>query len=98
MPQHTHALTGATAFGSTSAGDSSTPLNNYISLSPKVGSGPNATNLKSFVTPATAGSPVNIAGNPTIANSGGSQPFGILQPSLVINYSIATQGIFPSRQ
>jgi microcystin-dependent protein len=32
-----------------------------------------------------------------IGNTGGSQPFGILQPFLVLNYCIALQGIFPSR-
>ncbi|HWD94748.1 MAG TPA: tail fiber protein [Verrucomicrobiae bacterium] len=33
----------------------------------------------------------------TIGNSGGSQPFPIVQPYLVINFIIALQGIFPSR-
>ena len=32
-----------------------------------------------------------------IGNAGGSQPFSIVQPSLVVNYCIALQGIFPSR-
>jgi microcystin-dependent protein len=32
-----------------------------------------------------------------IGNSGGSQPFSILQPYLVVNFCIALQGIFPSR-
>lgn len=32
-----------------------------------------------------------------IGNSGGSQPFSILQPYLVVNYCIALQGIFPSQ-
>jgi microcystin-dependent protein len=36
--------------------------------------------------------------NPTmIANNGGNQPFPIVQPYLVINFIIALQGIFPSR-
>jgi len=37
--------------------------------------------------------------NPTITvgNSGGSQPFSIMQPYLVVNFSIATEGLFPSR-
>jgi microcystin-dependent protein len=30
-------------------------------------------------------------------NTGGSQPLGIRNPYLGINYCIATQGIFPSR-
>ncbi|MBL7974341.1 MAG: phage tail protein [Candidatus Kapabacteria bacterium] len=36
--------------------------------------------------------------NPTmISNSGGSQPHNNIMPSLVVNYCIALQGIFPSR-
>ena len=33
----------------------------------------------------------------TIGNTGGNQPVNNIQPSLVINYIIALQGIFPSR-
>lgn len=36
-----------------------------------------------------------ISGNTGVAGS--SSPFNIMNPYLVINYSIATQGIFPSR-
>ncbi|HKP68861.1 MAG TPA: tail fiber protein [Pyrinomonadaceae bacterium] len=32
-----------------------------------------------------------------ISNNGGSQPFSILQPYLALNYLIALEGIFPSR-
>ena len=33
----------------------------------------------------------------TVAPAGGSQPFSILQPFLVMNYCICTSGIFPPR-
>jgi microcystin-dependent protein len=33
----------------------------------------------------------------SIGIAGGSQPFSILQPLLCVNYSIALEGIFPSR-
>ena len=33
----------------------------------------------------------------TIGNTGGSQPFSTLQPYLTLNYCIALEGIFPSR-
>ncbi len=36
-------------------------------------------------------------GQGMISNTGGSQSHPNLQPFLVINYIIATQGIFPSR-
>jgi len=40
----------------------------------------------------------NVAMNPqAIGSTGGSQPFSIMQPYLCINYIIALQGIFPSR-
>lgn len=32
-----------------------------------------------------------------ITNTGGSQPFALLSPYLVLNYCIALEGIFPSR-
>jgi microcystin-dependent protein len=36
--------------------------------------------------------------NPTmITNTGGNQPFSILQPYLTLNFCIALEGIFPSR-
>ncbi|MEA5461201.1 tail fiber protein [Arcicella sp. LKC2W] len=42
-----------------------------------------------------ATTPVQMSSATTIA--GGSQPHNNMQPYLAINYSIATQGIFPSR-
>lgn len=116
MPQHTHALqatSNSTQAGSAIAtnGDATTPENNYLALSPKIGSGPNATQLKTYATtppapvpPATPISPVKLAGgaittstsgNTTIA--GGSQPFSIKNPYLAIYYVICIAGIFPSR-
>jgi microcystin-dependent protein len=54
--------------------------------------------------PATSGTNVyaNPTGNATMAPgntglAGGSQPFAILPPYLAINWCIALQGIFPSR-
>ncbi len=32
-----------------------------------------------------------------IANAGGGQPFSVIQPYLCINFIIALQGIYPSR-
>ena len=43
-------------------------------------------------------SPGTTAMNPSsVSNSGGGQPHNNMQPSLVLNYCIALQGIFPSR-
>lgn len=38
-----------------------------------------------------------VAKNLVVATSGGSQPFSILPPYTVLNFQIALQGIFPSR-
>lgn len=53
-----------------------------------------------YVPAGTAGAAValgglNIAG--TIGTTGQSQPVSIMQPYLVLNFSIALQGVFPSR-
>ena len=39
----------------------------------------------------------NLMAPTMIANTGGSQPFSLLQPYLTLNFCIALEGIFPSR-
>ena len=105
MPVHAHIMpaTAATQAGTAVAanGDASTPENNYLALSPKIGSGPNATQLKTYAT--TAATPVKLGGgaistaSATTGQAGGSVPISIIQPYLAINYCIALTGIFPSR-
>jgi microcystin-dependent protein len=92
MPVHTHSL-----IVNKSAGTSAVPDNtSYFSAGPSTGSGPNASALKGFTTDTTAGNQVPLA--PTVISSvGGSQPHTILQPYLAVNYVIALQGVFPSR-
>jgi microcystin-dependent protein len=51
---------------------------------------------ESCTTTVTGGSVAATAGT-TVAVAGGSQPFNIQSPYLVINYCICTAGIFPSR-
>ena len=47
---------------------------------------------------ASYGTAADLAMTPnTIANAGGNQPHPNLQPYLVLNWCIALQGIFPSR-
>ncbi|MGK6355417.1 phage tail protein [Sphingomonas sp. DT-207] len=65
--------------------------------------------VKIFVPAGTTGTPVNLGGiavsggeftptgNVTVASSGGSTPFSIMQPYLGITTVIALDGIFPSR-
>ena len=112
MPAHVHAQALTSTSNSSqagtaiaAAGDAITPLNNYLALSPKIGSGPNATQLKTYAT-AAAGTPVALAGGAittstttsgNTAVAGGSQPVSIMQPYLAINYVITTEGLYPSR-
>lgn len=85
MPSHNHQL--ACLNGAPSAAK---PANNVLA------------NLSIDPPPTTASIYSNQAPNsflaPTsIGNTGGSQPFSILQPYLTLNFCIALEGIFPSR-
>lgn len=49
-------------------------------------------------TGSLGGVTVTGSGQVNVGTAGGSAPFGILQPYQVVNFIIATQGIYPSRQ
>lgn len=89
MPMHVHSAIGITAtLPVGGAADSSDPNGAY----------PATTLSDNYVSVPTGGSamgPISVSGTTSVA--GGSQPFSIQQPYLVLNYSIAVQGIFPSR-
>lgn len=89
MPQHNHMLTGS--------GDAAT-VNN---LRGSVLAQPNGVASPSEDTVAVnayapAGNPV-VADPSAISMAGGNQPHQNMQPYLAMNYCIAVQGIFPSR-
>jgi len=92
LPMHNHAATGITVklpIGTANADASA--ANNYIanstvSMGDFFGDTPSPT--------LTLGAAV-VSGNTTVA--GANQPISLLHPYLTINYSIATDGIFPSR-
>lgn len=70
-------------FGSTVAtGGNDNPAGRFL------GSAGNLYHAPDSLTPMNPG---------TIGNTGGSQPHNNMQPFLVLNYCIALQGIFPSR-
>ena len=56
--------------------------------------GPLAPTTSSLYSTTTANSTMNAN---ELTNTGGNQPISILQPYLTINFSIALNGIFPSR-
>ncbi len=91
MPMHGHSAVGITVNQQVGASnDDASPVNNFISTSTS-GMG------DFFGTTGTSDVMANAKVGGVTANAGGSQPFSLLQPYLVINYSIATEGIFPTR-
>jgi microcystin-dependent protein len=92
MPMHTHAgAISAAQVDGTSAVPASTEV-----LAQTYDAG-NQAQFNSYA-PSTSTPLVPLAPNSVaIGVSGGSQPFGILQPYLAINFIIALEGIFPSR-
>jgi microcystin-dependent protein len=67
------------------AGNSSNPANNFWAAQPTLAQ------YSAGITPGSAMKPN------AISNSGGSQPHDNMIPYLTINYLIALEGIFPSR-
>ena len=69
--------------GSNTAGDTAVPAANVLALTPS----------------QIYGDPVSLTTliPNTITNTGGSQPHDNMEPYLVLNFCIALQGIFPSR-
>jgi microcystin-dependent protein len=69
--------------GSNTAGDTPVPGGNVLALTPS----------------QIYGDPVSLTTliPTTITNTGGSQPHDNMEPYLVLNFCIALQGIFPSR-
>jgi microcystin-dependent protein len=91
MPQHIHTLnsTRVQMRVNGSIGDANSPDGAYLGF--------NATTTLYAETPGTNefAAPALVSGTTDI--SGGSQAFSILNPYLCLNYSIAVEGIFPSR-
>jgi len=92
IPAHSHSFN-----ANKTAGTTAVPGNTvYLSAGPATGSGPNATQLKTYTTDTSAGNIVPLINN-AIGSAGGNQGHNNLQPYLAVNYVIALQGVFPSR-
>jgi microcystin-dependent protein len=75
---------------------SDSPTNNFLApLSGRVLSSPPAGAQLTGYGTAASGSMSNAS--VVVGNIGGNQPVNNMQPFLVLNYIIATQGLFPSR-
>ena len=84
MPAHNHSVQ-----SNNGDGTQSSPVNNFFA-------GPGADRDLYWYNDATSGSTANMNAA-AIGNTGTSLPHNNLQPYQVVNYCIATQGIFPSR-
>lgn len=92
MPMHTHAATVTATAPAASVSTTATP-------SAAVAPGPatlGAGKSKSFGT-ADSNLAAPTVGAPTILSAGGGQPHNNMQPYLGMNYIIAVEGIYPSR-
>lgn len=93
MPSHSHVATTtatATLRGSSAAGDSESPGGNVPAQGLRVfNAGPANVDM--------GPSAIDTTASTTIANTGGSQSFGIRDPYLGIRHCIALIGIFPPR-
>jgi microcystin-dependent protein len=85
MPAHSHVVNVSTA-----GGQQNSPQNNFIA--PPLDGNGNPTG--GFNTAATSGATLAPA---SVGMSGGGVPLGVQNPYLGLNYIIAIQGIFPSR-
>lgn len=88
LPMHTHQAVGATDAQSTSAYDGATFA--AASNVPRPPTPPGPSNVYG---PASALVPLGAS----MSAAGGSLPHNNMQPSLVVNFCIATVGVFPSR-
>lgn len=104
MPAHshttTHTLTAAPK-ASTGVATTNVPGSTVVPATlPTLGTGLNTFNVNGYTTasPNATLVPGDVSGTITVAVTGSSQPVSIIQPSLAINYCIATGGTYPSRQ
>lgn len=83
LPAHNHGVSAATT-----PGNNQTFASNYIA-----GAQAGGTNVNLYGAPNS----LQTLNPASVSNTGGSQPHQNCQPSLVLAYCIATQGIYPSR-
>lgn len=94
MPSHNHLATSASKFnGQSAAGD-----DDSISTGATLASGSSSgSEIFSGSAPNTEMNANSVITTTTIANQGGNQGHNNMQPYLTINYIIALQGLFPTR-
>lgn len=93
LPQHDHVLTvTGELYGETAIADKKNPQGNMLAT-------PTAADIYAASNPSAnklmAADAVKVTG--TVGTTGGSQSVSTLQPFVTLNYCIALEGIFPSR-
>ena len=83
MPQHTHSSSASTATGN--QGSDTSPTNNVLASQAR-------RELPIYAEPTSL-----TALRPAVTNTGGGQSHENMQPFLAVNFCIALQGLFPSR-
>lgn len=104
LPAHTHTATLSSMTvapsASTAAATTNVPGPNLVPAKlPSVGSGPSAIAVNGYAPQdnTTTLAPASVNGTATIGITGQNIPVNIQDPYLVVNYIIATEGIYPSR-
>lgn len=90
MPAHNHSFSASTA-----KGDQPVPVAGSIVAGPDAGN-PNTT-ATYYVQPGPNPLTPSTLAASTIGTAGGNQPHDNIMPSLCLNYIIALEGVFPSR-
>ena len=96
LPPHTHTVIGATTKVSNADGTINNPEGKVLAVGKTVVDRSTSYNASIYGDTANA----NMAANDvivTVGNTGGGQPINNMQPFLAVNYIIALQGVFPSR-
>ena len=83
MPQHTHSSSASTATGN--QGSDTSPTGNVLASQAR-------RELPIYAQPSSL-----TALSPAVTNAGGGQSHENMQPFLAVNFCIALQGLFPSR-
>ena len=100
LAAHTHTATpaglSATVPAVTTGGTTNQPTPS-VALATPTDAARNPLNIYSNATPTQNLAPGTVTGSISVGSAGGGQPHANIQPYLAINYIIALQGIFPSR-
>jgi microcystin-dependent protein len=98
LPAHTHAIAlnnlAATANVRNAAGNTQTPVLGVPAIE---AAGVTATYSNAPPNATMAPGAISVSGAATAGTTGAGQPVPIVQPYLTLNYCIALEGIFPSR-